>query len=210
MKVNNFDNPSLIKLMTDSSKEGFYFSGFITRRPKDFKNNDIKDKNKKQDEIIYYIFNNHNELEVYKEDIIKICKSINARFYLYPRPISYRLTMFSLYKTLIGAAEINQESLVIRNINTMLKYERPFSIDHPNTYTLLDYDRNDNVEEFKSKLINIVGNRCISDMPTVYGHHFVLTNVSKEELDEVQRLEPDQMDIKPDSAILIYYGGSDE
>lgn len=206
--VNNFYNEDLKKIMDKNKEEGDpngkgFFSGFITKRDKDF--SDEKPDLKHQREIVYYTFNSYEELLSYKDDIIGVCNALNARFYLYPRRISYKTTLFSLFKTMLGAAEIDEEAGIIRNINSILKYERPFSIDIPENYTLLDYDRKDNVELFRSELKTIIGDRLVADMPTVYGHHFLITNVDNAALEMIKGLEPDQMDIKPDAALLIYY-----
>lgn len=206
--VNNFYNEDLKKIMDKNKEEGDsngkgFFSGFIKKRDKDF--SDEKPDLKHQREIVYYTFNSYEELLSYKDDIIGVCNALNARFYLYPRRISYKTTLFSLFKTMLGAAEIDEEAGIIRNINSILKYERPFSIDIPENYTLLDYDRKDNVELFRSELKTIIGDRLVADMPTVYGNHFLITNVDNAALEMIKGLEPNQMDIKPDAALLIYY-----
>ncbi len=206
--VNNFYNEDLKKIMDKNKEEGNsngkgFFSGFVKKRPKDF--SDEKPNPKHQRELVYYTFNSYEELLSYKDDIIGVCNALNARFYLFPRRISYKATMFSLFKTMLGAAEINEEAGIIRNINSILIYERPFSIDIPENYTLLDYDRKDNVELFRSELKTIIGDRLVADMPTVYGNHFLITNVDNADLEMIKGLEPDQMDIKPDAALLIYY-----
>ena len=206
--VNNFYNEDLKKIMDKNKEEGDsngkgFFSGFIKKRDKDF--SDEKPDLKHQREIVYYTFNSYEELLSYKDDIIGVCNALNARFYLYPRRISYKATMFSLFKTMLGAVEINEEAGIIRNINSILQYERPFSIDILENYTLLDYDRKDNVELFRSELKTIIGDRLVADMPTVYGNHFLITNVDNAALEMIKGLEPNQMDIKPDAALLIYY-----
>lgn len=206
--VNNFNNEGLKKVM-DNSDRDFYYSGFITKRDKDFIEGEID--NKHQREIVYYNFKNHDELLSYEEDIVGICNSLNARFYLYPRKISYRSVMFALQRTMINAAEINQENNVIKNINSILKYERPNNIKFPEAFTLLDYDKKDNVNEFRSELFNLLGENLLLDMPTVYGHHFLLTNAGEIELEVISKMETELMDIKPDAALLIYYNDdSDE
>ena len=132
--VNNFYNEDLKKIMDKNKEEGYSNGkGFLLwihkKRDKDF--SDEKPDLKHQREIVYYTFNSYEELLSYKDDIIGVCNALNARFYLYPRRISYKTTMFSLFKTMLGAAEIDEEAGIIRNINSILKYERPFSIDIP-------------------------------------------------------------------------------
>lgn len=201
--INNFKNVESLFNITP----GNYISGVILKRNKDKIIHPELDQDSIKEDFKFYCFESYEEFLSHEEEIKVICNALNLRFYLYPRPLSFKKVAFSLLKTTIDNLDLRGERVAIKNIDKILRYERPYSIDNTKSYLLIDFDNKENIEFVRKEILNIIKDKLIIDIPTLYGQHFLIENPSWEETEELKTLskEIDDFTIKVDSPILIYY-----
>lgn len=211
MTVNNFEKMEM--LFTNLLPE-YYIPGVIVVRNKDFvSGTDIYRLYTMEPDVKFYAFRSYRELQDAEEQITRICKSLNARFYVYPRAVKFINTTMDLLEDILVSTRSYTIKLPAHNVVYNMKHSQ--RTDRGHDLVLVDLDNMDYKDKFEQLIEKSFPDKIIMNNPSSTGHHYLMHNFSideikgsKEDMDELQHeIEEAGISFKSNSALLVYFYG---
>lgn len=212
------DNFRQMSALFDNVKEGYYLPGCIIVRGKDFEDynrygnmsfHEIRNDHK---DIKYYVFDNFEDLAAASLQIKLMCKGLNARFYLYTRPVKYDDLNIHLANRLMD--DVNDARAGIYRPSVLYDFNFVIGEYAESTYPeniMIDLDDPSYTEELRELLLEVDPDCIIMDFDTVTGHNFLVKDIDVSLIRRTDELEnlflAGKIEFKPNSPLLVYYDG---
>lgn len=195
-----------------------YIVGYILTRQKDFQDNHFLNLYHTSEQAYgFYYFDSYESMMAQREEIVRICMSLNARFQIFASSIKHSDTSRSLLEHINrGTLKLEDPAFLTETVlASIVKYENTFDGDN---LLLVDIDTPNFAEKFRKVVEDSFPDKYILDYPSLTGHHFILKHFKVEEVrsndpdlqrEVLRHINKEDISIFPYTSTVMYYYGKE-